>query len=387
MPRPRIPLGQHGEIWLTEPSDKTNGKWIAKCEYRGDDGRMHRMSRANKSREKARYKLETAFEEKVKQGGGSVTADMKLSRLLELYLEEKARTVKEGSMAAYKSSAKHIANRIGDLYVSEAKPLVLQRFIDYVTENVGAGSAKTCKTILSGMFKIAVQNGALIHNPVAELDAVEQDKEDAADPIPLDKLGHVFDIISSTRAFVTNDEVDLLKLMAWTGLRVAEACGLCWDCVDLDAATIAVERQALRSKGRGIVLEDSTKTDAGHRKIHVAPFVVDMLRERQRFTADDNPLNLVFPNPRGGAHDKGTVQRHVRESRDRFDCGDLRISTHSFRKTCASVLDASGASSLEVADYLGHEKPDVTEKVYIRRFQHTQESAQRLESCGVLAGL
>jgi integrase len=52
--------------------------------------------------------------------------------------------------------------------------------------------------------------------------------------------------------------------------------------------------------------------------------------------------------------------------RDRRDVlGYPELSTHSFRKTVATILDKEGLSATEIADYLGHENPSMTQVVYM----------------------
>ncbi len=386
MARPRMPIGQHGSVSYTT---NANGSVTAYTRLRFPDGKLRPVKYTAASRAKADIGLEAKCREKSSYGGNSVQADMRMSELRDLFLKDREHKISDGSVTAYRSASKHIVERLGALSVVEAaRPAVLQSFIDWLQENRGAGVAKTCKTVLSGMFSIAIRNDVLTHNPAKELDRIKQSRDRATDPIPLDKLHDVFAAMEGIPDLVRNDEVELLKFMCWTGLRVSEACGLCWDCVDLDAGEISVERQSHYSKGRGIVLKDSTKTEAGRRKIRLASYAVAMLRARKVWLADrENPHNLVFPLPWGAIRDEGLLNRHIRENREKLGCLDLRISSHSFRKVCSNTLNVLGASSREVADYIGHEKTQVTEAVYIRRYQNTEHSAHRLDECVELASI
>lgn len=71
-----------------------------------------------------------------------------------------------------------------------------------------------------------------------------------------------------------------------------------------------------------------------------------------------------------------------REIRDRLDwLGNPELSTHSFRKTVATILDKAGLSATEIADYLGHENPSMTEDICMNtsRIKVTAEAVgQRL---------
>ncbi|WP_346731781.1 tyrosine-type recombinase/integrase [Brachybacterium kimchii] len=52
--------------------------------------------------------------------------------------------------------------------------------------------------------------------------------------------------------------------------------------------------------------------------------------------------------------------REVRE-----DLGYPKLSTHTFRKTTANMLDRAGMSATEIAAYLGHANPSLTQDVYM----------------------
>lgn len=49
------------------------------------------------------------------------------------------------------------------------------------------------------------------------------------------------------------------------------------------------------------------------------------------------------------------------------------VTTHSFRKTLATLIDESGLSARVGADHLGHSKVSMTQDVYMARGKvHTQ---------------
>ena len=389
MPRERIPLGQHGKIHYEQVGDK----WNAVCRYRGMDGSFRSLKRVGASKERARRNLERAFAGLNLHAGGDVDDRMLLRRLAELFLEEKAKRLTGGSVASYQSNVKTVVEGVGGLQIREATPMVLQRFIDGVVEAHGHGAAKTCKTVLSGMFKIAVKNGAINHNPVLELDSVkrpEDVEEHKADAIPLDGLHTVFASIETIPALVRNDEVDLCRFMVGAGLRVSEACGLQWDCVDFDTGEIRVERQAERVKREGMRVVPRVKTPASKRRIHIPKATVELLAARKaRQEADGlpNPHNLVFPLPTGNIREGNLFEKHLRKNRAALGYPELVLTSHSFRKTCASILEAQGASTLAIRDYLGHEDAVLTEKVYIARNLHTVQTAKTLDAWGGLEGL
>lgn len=55
------------------------------------------------------------------------------------------------------------------------------------------------------------------------------------------------------------------------------------------------------------------------------------------------------------------------------------ITSHSFRKTTATILDEAALSARLVADQLGHARPSMTQDVYMGRRAVDSQAAAALE--------
>ncbi|BCJ36485.1 hypothetical protein Athai_39880 [Actinocatenispora thailandica] len=89
----------------------------------------------------------------------------------------------------------------------------------------------------------------------------------------------------------------------------------------------------------------------------------------------DDPL---FPNNRGtGFRDPSNVLNAFRAARG---TGDLSwVTSHTFRKTMATFLDDAGFTPRMMADQLGHERPSMTQDVYLARNTVNPRIAAALE--------
>ena len=56
------------------------------------------------------------------------------------------------------------------------------------------------------------------------------------------------------------------------------------------------------------------------------------------------------------------------------------ITSHSFRKTTATILDDAGQSARQIADQLGHARPSLTQDVYMGRRAKNPAAAAALEA-------
>jgi integrase len=90
-------------------------------------------------------------------------------------------------------------------------------------------------------------------------------------------------------AYITDDRhYALWLLIASTGMRRGEVCGLRWDEVDLDRGRVRVARTITEVRGR-LVVQDDGKSDAG-RALH-----------RTRYAHRGGPASLAGSTERGAA--------------------------------------------------------------------------------------
>jgi integrase len=167
---------------------------------------------------------------------------------------------------------------------------------------------------------------------------------------------------------------ELVRFMLGTGQRIGECLGVLWLEVDLGQRQVEVSSTVIRWTGHGLVRKD-TKTRAG-RRILVLPSwaVADLQRRWARGVRLEDP---VFPNSLGGLRDPKNTRRDVRAALDR--AGFNWVTSHSLRKTTATMLDEAGLSARLIADQLGHARPSMTQDVYMGRKVVDARVAEALE--------
>lgn len=271
----------------------------------------------------------------------------------------------------------NIKPSIGGLTIRESAPEFLQAFLTGVHKSRGPGAAKNCRSVLSGMFGYAVRNGASDRNPVRELERIQQKAVKGSSAIPLEELPALRAAIAADAVLVERDTVDLLEFMIGTGWRISEACGLVESDVDYVTGTVTMTAIAVRVRGEGMVRQEYGKTDSSRRTNAVPASVLSMLK-RRRGNVAPNDLGLVFPSLLGNLRDPSNTEREWRERR--VELGYPGVTSHSFRKTVATVLDGAGLSARDIADYLGHKNPSMTQDVYMARNSGSKKAAQSLES-------
>jgi integrase len=76
-------------------------------------------------------------------------------------------------------------------------------------------------------------------------------------------------------------------------------------------------------------------------------------------------LTVIFPSTAGTLRDPNNLGKQWRKVRDQL--GAPGVTTHSFRKTVATLIDEEGLSARVGADHLGHSKVSMTQDRYMSR--------------------
>jgi integrase len=86
---------------------------------------------------------------------------------------------------------------------------------------------------------------------------------------------------------------------------------------------------------------------------------------------------MVFPSTAGTWRDPDNFRARWTEVRD--DLGVPGVTTHSFRKSIATLIDDEGLSARIGADHLGHSRISMTQDKYMARGRVHTSVADMLE--------
>ena len=94
-------------------------------------------------------------------------------------------------------------------------------------------------------------------------------------------------------------------------------------------------------------------------------------------------MGAVFTSPSGLLRDPNNTQADLRDVLGRI--GYDRISSHTFRRTVATLMDRAGLSARAAADQLGHAKVSMTQDHYFGRRTARTGARQVLEAVDQVA--
>jgi integrase len=373
MGRPPLPVGTYGKIdFLTIK----RGHVRARARYRDYDGVVRPVTRYGASRPRAEAALKEALRDRVSPLTGHIDQESRLSKVADVWLDEvNGRDLATATKELYADMVeRHIVPGLGALRLREITVPVIDRFIKITSSRSRPGTAKTARSVLSGMLGLAVRHGALTTNPVRDIARISRPRKHVR-ALTKDEVAKLRAALHADDAALLLDLADLVDFMLGTGLRIGEACAVRWSAIDLAAGVLEVNSTVVRTKEHGLVVQERPKSAAGWRVIALPQSIVEMLRRRQGGGA---PMSaVVFRSSLGQIRDRSNTTGDLRRALDRtgFDW----VSSHTFRKTVATRLDDAGLTARQIADHIGHARPSLTQDVYLGRKVVTSQAASVLD--------
>lgn len=372
MGRPPLPLGTWGKIRRYQAGPK---RWRAATNYRDYDGRTRRVERYGDSGAKAERRLVEDLKDRARvTASGEVTADTKISEVCRIWradLDGQGKAI--STVAAYDDALRlHVLPSLGALRVREVTVGVADRFIASVRDKAGPGASKHAKTVISQVMQLAARHDAVDHNPLREVASVAGKKK-AARSLTLDEVRVLRAGLLADAKAVGRDVPALVDFMLATGLRIGETLAVTWEALDLQACTVEVRGTVVRQRGVGLIIQPEPKTESGWRTLHLPVWLVTLLKARERV---ENEWGVVFASQLGKLRDRSNTNSDIRDALDPLGFG--WVTSHTFRKTAATLLNDGGLTVREVADQLGHKRVSITQDTYFGRTAASPKAATLL---------
>jgi len=379
--RPPLRIGQHGKI---SREYLGCGVWVARCKYRDTDGVTRRVERRgpaddfDKHGKLAEDLLIEALAERRPPATEEIGPDTLVMTLVAQHLRRLGEDGRSpATLATYTFAVEKLKKFLGGVRVREASTARLDAALRSMRTAHGATMARQSKTVLLGGLQLAVMADAISSNPVRDVNTIRpKSRPQGAAALSAEQVRGLLTGVRGSDYCKQHDLADPITLLVATGLRRSELLALRWEDFDADAATLKVTGKLVRATGHGLQRIDETKTDAGQRTLPLPKFAVDMLKAR-RGADFIGEQKMIFPATSGTWRDPNNFGKEWRNVREQL--GLPEVTTHSFRKTVATLIDDNGLSARVGADQLGHARVSMTQDRYMSRGRVHTEVADLLD--------
>ncbi|WP_154096236.1 tyrosine-type recombinase/integrase [Microbacterium testaceum] len=351
--------------------DTKNGKrWEAR--YRKPDGKTARKGGFARKRDAEAYITSV---ESAKLQGAYISPGESLVTVGELgaaWLTAHAISVKPSTLHSDESAWRvHVEPVWGRRRVGSIRHTEVAAWIAGLSDQRSVTTVKRCHGVLASILDGAVRDRRLQSNPARDVKTPRK--------------------VRKQRAYLTHQQVeklatasrypDLVRFLAYTGLRWGEATGLTVADVDVSRRRLNISSNAVIVNGRVIV---GTPKTHERRTVVYPPFLDAAMAHA---VMRKRPDELVFPAETGGYLRPGNSQSgwfagackrarvadasHAAESRARGEGMRSimpRVTPHDLRHTAASLAISAGANVKAVQRMLGHASAAMTLDTYADLF-------------------
>ena len=373
---------------------------------RDSQGRPIRRSFTGKTQKEVREKMQAAAVE-LTEGTYISPTKMTVGDWITIWLTDYCGDKKWSTRKHYKAQVEtHIRPALGAVKLSQLTAKDIQRFYNQLQQDghtitkkvkgkvatekkpLAAKSVRNIHGVLTKALSTAVKLDYLKFNPCDKVTLPRVEKTEIK-PLTDEQVAALI------KAADGDDYGPIFKVIVFTGLREAEATGLTWDCVDFKNSRITVAKQLQkRPEADGGFVFAPLKNDKV-RVITTAPFVTEILKQRQRQqitdrmragnawegwqTAKERETGLVFTTALGGHLHPQTVYNHLKKLAVQIGAPDACV--HDLRHTFAVLSLQNGDDIKTVQGNLGHATAAFTLDVYGHVSEKMREdSAARMQN-------
>lgn len=316
--------------------------------------------------------------------------NMTVCALVDRYLRTKT-GVKPSTKQGYQTVQRILANEpLGKQAIRSVKTSDAKLFLIKLQQEDGRSfsSIHTIRGVLRPAFQMAVDDEILVHNPFAfELAGVVVNDAVRREAVTRDQMRKFLKFVHDDVVYCKYYEV--VYILFHTGMRISEFCGLTIKDIDLENRTLNIDHQLLRLGMEYIA--DTTKTEAGRRKIPITEEVAMMFRAilEDREPPKIEPViggytGFLFYDENGmplvAMHWQHRFNHMVKRYNDIYRVQMPNITPHVCRHTYCSNMAKSGMNPKTLQYLMGHADISVTMNVYTHiNFDDAEEELRKME--------
>lgn len=300
---------------------------------------------------------------------------MTVCELVDRYLRTKTgvrQSTKQGYVTVQRLLAKE---KFGGIKIRSVKTSDAKLFLIKLQQEDGKSysSIHTIRGVLRPAFQMAVDDDVIVKNPFGfQLAGVIVNDSVTREAISKEQIRKFLKFVHDDVVYCKYYEV--VYILFHTGMRISEFCGLTLKDIDLENRIVNIDHQLQRTSDMRYIIE-TTKTDAGTRKIPITEDVANMFRA---IIEDREPpktekviggyTGFLFydddGNPLVAMHWQHRFNHMVGRYNDIYRAQMPNITPHVCRHTYCSNMAKSGMNPKTLQYLMGHSDISVTMNVY-----------------------
>lgn len=319
-----------------------------------------------------------------------------VDEFLDQWLASATRDVEKATASNYREALRPVRDRLGKRPLQGMAEADVEDMVDWMLREgrrrggrpgtgLSAGSVRLTLGRLRSALNEAVRRQLVVRN-VAQFVTIPRTATKAAAEVKAQRMPWTTEEVRAFLSGIKGERLHAVLLLSLMGLRPAEVCGLRWEDVDFEAATIAAGRNT-RTIVDGQVEEKSAKSEKGNRGLPLPGVVLAALKAlkatqaAERLAAGDGytASGYVLVDEIGAPQRTDWLRRRAYDLMGKV--GVRRVRLYDARHACLTYLAASGVADVVVSAWAGHADLSFTKRTYVHPdASHLKVAADQLDS-------
>ena len=305
---------------------------------------------------------------------GIVLTGDTFNQFLDQWLLITKQRVKPKTLYDYRNILKYSRRRFGNTRLADVRGEHIQLlYTEMLEKGLSARTVKVLHVVLNSAFNTAVKWGHIPYSPTDRVTAPKQQRKKIA-------VWSIEEVREFSEVIAAHKYRHIYQLLLYTGIRRAEACGLTWSDIDLDAQTLTVKGNLQRIVGEGLV-HGTPKTNRSFRKIALANSAKEILKNQRniqlqsRLTAGPAWIgeDWVFTDEIGNPIDPDKLTTGFKVLIEKTNL--TKITLQGLRHTFASLSIMAKIDAKVISESLGHSSVSFTLDTYGHLFPAQKQAA------------
>lgn len=316
-------------------------------------------------------------------GQNVIESNITFSEYANSWLSDRQANMKLSTQSNLKATIS-IANKyFSNMRIKDITPYIYQQFINDYSTNVTLTTVKTRHIILKNIFNHAVKFNIIRNNPTENVEFPNKNmkKKDITDLYFTKEELKQFLSFLKNRIYQSADYLyPLCVLLAYTGMRIGEACALTWEDISFDKKTIYIHSTMFSKNYNIYVRQNTPKTQSSIRKIFIDNFLIKTLKDWRKFQLTKRLKNGINNKVDIEDYVFTTIVQYTNKEKavlpitvaaafkyiNKKHLFPKHIHAHMLRHTHVSLLAETRKISLtDIQARLGHSSDETTRRVYL----------------------
>lgn len=358
--------------------NKQRKNWLAQFyEYDVEKGKTVRRTKSFRSEEEARKYLNTIMYQKqnplyIEHHGIPMCEILKQN--LNLKRETNQISATQYGRVLFTISQLEKTS-FGNKNINEITSEELQIYLNSLKDRLSNSMIKKTYQQLNQAFKIAMNKGYIMQNPMTNVIKPKSNKED--------KIVRALTVEEQQEFtnWLVNKPVKEYKyrnvflIQMYMGLRVGETLALSTHDIDLQNKKINIHRTLSTDERGNVIMGNKTKTYSGKRILPIPDFLYPYIIEQMQIANNqlNNEEKLLFKPYNSKYVRRSNVNNELKRIL-KSEFGITDISTHSLRHTFGTRCIESGMAPVVVQRLMGHKDIGITLNTYTSVFDKFKEN-------------